>query len=1296
MGNVGQFYRLSDDGRIEWCFNIETSEPLSSVELSALTWLLMETFEPHKFAAEPFFSGDRVVEVGPRLNFATAWNTNALSILRACGITKVTRIERSRRQHIPEGSNPGEFVRKIHDRMTECQYLHPLESFGTGIKPEAVYRVPVLEQGEAALREISRRLGLGFDDWDIGYYTALVRSIGRNPTNVECFQLAQSNSEHSRHWYFKGRLIIDGKEMPETLMEIVKAPLKRLPPGGSIIAFNDNSSAIYGRLVRTIIPETPGAPSRFHQAELFYHPIFTAETHNFPSGIAPFPGAETGTGGRIRDVQATGKGGLVIAGTAGYCVGNLRIPGYLLPWEDEQFVYPPNMASALEIEIGASNGASDYGNKFGEPLIQGFTRSFGLRLPSGERREWIKPIMFTGGVGQMDARHVEKEKPEPGWLVVMLGGPAYRIGMGGGAASSMIQGENKIELDFNAVQRGDAEMEQKVNRVIRACIEFCMKNPIKVVHDQGAGGQCNVITELVLPSGAKIYIRRKQVGDCTLTVLEIWGGEYQEVNAILIAADSRELFESICEREKVPFCVIGEMTDDGHITVIDEAIDRQKDPEGIDVPVRLELAKILGEMPQKTFSDTRVKPILKPLELPPGLTVSEALDRVLRLVSVGSKRFLTNKVDRSVGGLVARQQCVGPLQLPLSDVAAVSQSHFPDASGKYPGIAIAVGEQPTAGLISPQASARRAVTEMLTNMAWARIDDLSGVRCSGNWMLAAKLPGEGAWLYDAACAVRDIMIENGIAIDGGKDSLSMATKVKQPDDSTELVKSPAQLVVSGYASMPDVTKTITPDIKRANKDCLIHLDLANGRRRLGGSSLAHVYGQIGDECPDVEDAGLIVRAFKAIQELIDQELILSGHDVSDGGLIVTLLEMAFAGNCGININLSGGPDALSGLFAEESGMVIECASDRDTVSRVYSILGRYSLLDHAEMIGEAHGDCWVNINYNGIEVLEAEMEELRAVWEETSHQLERLQCDPKRADAENRNTHTRPGPDYVMGFTPEETPPAIMAAEKKPAVAIIREEGSNSDREMTSAFYTAGFDCYDITMTDLLKGRINLDRFRGAAFVGGFSYADALDSAKGWAGTIRFNAGLKKMFDEFYQRPDTFSLSVCNGCQLAALLGWVPWRGIEDKKQPRFIRNRSKRFESRWSNLAIFDSPAIMLKGMAGSQLGIWTAHGEGRLIVPDKGMKHTILNDHLAPLRYADDYGSATEKYPFNPNGSVAGIAGLCSPDGRHLAMMPHPERTFLKWQWAWLPEELASELKASPWLQLFQNARVWCEENH
>lgn len=1313
----------------EYCFYIGAKEPLSTGEMELLRWLLSETFEPGNFSEESFLTQPSapgpqlfVAEVGPRMNFTTAWSTNAVSVCHACGLTKITRIERSRRfrfvfgeESVNEGKR-SDLVSSLithhsslfYDRMTECPYPKRLETFDPGIRPEPFYVVPLIREGRSALDKINREMGLGLDDWDIDYYyTLFVKDIGRDPTNVECFDLSQSNSEHSRHWFFKGRLVIDGQEMPGNLMSIIKDTLDK-NPNNSVIAFKDNSSSIRGYTVQTIAPERPGGASRFGKTGVRYDIIFTAETHNFPSGVAPFPGAETGTGGRIRDVQATGRGALVIAGTAAYCVGNLQIPGYELPWEDKTFSYPSNLASPLSIEVEASNGASDYGNKFGEPVIQGFTRSFGLRLPDGERREWIKPIMFTGGIGQMNSGHSEKKAPAKGMLVTKIGGPAYRIGMGGGAASSMIQGQNIAELDFNAVQRGDAEMEQKMNRVIRACVEMGRDNPIVSIHDQGAGGNCNVVKEIIYPAGAKIELRKIPLGDNTLSVLEIWGAEYQEQNALLIDPDRSEEFLGLCRREKVPCAFIGSITGDGYIVLHDET-------DG-STPVNLHLDKILGDMPRKTFHLNRVKRQRKPLELPEGLSVREALDRVLRLVSVGSKRFLANKVDRSVTGLIARQQCAGPLQLTVSDVAVIAQSHF-----GLTGAAISIGEQPIKGLISPAAMARLSVAEAITNIVWAKVSALEDIKCSGNWMWAPKLPGEGADLYDAAVAMRDIMVELGIAVDGGKDSLSMAARVTDRSGESETVKSPGTLVVSAYVTCPDITKVITPDIKRPGESNLMFIDLGMGKNRLGGSALAQCYGQVGDNSPDADDPKLLKNCFNAVQELISEDLILAGHDRSDGGLITTLLEMAFSGNCGMEIAIGNQHSAISSqefhkeaislLFSEEPGMVIEYLPEDE--GKIISVLQKRNV--PYQVIGKSLQEKKTRISIFTVHppkadppvaggspftVLGEDMRVLRDVWEETSYRLDRLQRTPECVEEEKKNIYDMKAPPFSLSFVPGPTPAEILNMSDRPMVAIIREEGSNGDREMTSAFFQAGFEPWDVTMQDFLSERVRLDEFRGVVFVGGFSYADVLDSAKGWAGVIRFNKNIWRQFESFYHRPDTFSLGVCNGCQLMALLGWVPWRDIADSAQPRFIHNRSGRFESRFVSVKVLGSPSVMLRGMEDSVIGVWVAHGEGLAYFPDDGIRKKALDEGLAPLRYIDDGGNITERYPFNPNGSPGGITAFCSPDGRHLALMPHPERTFLKWQWGWMPEEWrvgASgrfPLQASPWIRIFQNARAWCDE--
>jgi len=1224
----------------ELCYNISTTEPLTEKEAETLTWLLRETFEPELLTPDSCFSSpaanEKVIEVGPRMNFSTAWSANAVSICQSCGLGKIDRIELSKR-FLLRSSTPlsdselTAFAALVHDRMTEQVYEHSLTSFATDVVPAPVITIPVVAEGRAALERVNGEMGLAFDEWDLDYYTAMFKDeLKRDPTNVELFDIAQSNSEHSRHWFFKADIFIDDQKMPENLFSIVKDTWNR-NRGNSVIGFKDNSSAIRGGPVTPLLPLAAGSSSALEPQARDWDVLLTAETHNFPCAVAPYPGSETGAGGRIRDTHATGIGSIMGSATAGYCVGNLNMDGYHQPWEDPAFEYPSTLASPLQILIEASNGASDYGNKFGEPLIAGYTRTFGQRLPGGERREWIKPIMFSAGLGQIDHSHLEKNDPEIGMLIVKIGGPAYRIGMGGGAASSVPSGSLSADLDFNAVQRGDAEVAQKLWRVVRACVEMGTANPIEQIHDQGAGGNCNVVKEIIYPLGAKIDIRAIKLGDKTMSVLEIWGAEYQENDCLLIRPGARDLLEGICKRERCNMQVIGAIDGCGRVVLEDKEA-----PAGTPTPVDLDLEKVLGDMPDKTFRFQRSEETTAILSLPPDATTKSALDRMLRLPSICSKRFLTSKVDRCVTGLVAQQQCCGPLQLPISNVAVMAQTHF----GRT-GAATAIGEQPIKGLLNPAAMARLALGEALTNLVWARVTCLPDVKASVNWMYAAKMGSEGAAMYDAACALRDAMVELGVAVDGGKDSLSMAASA-----GGETVMAPGNLVVSAYVTCPDVTQIVTPDLKSAGKSVLVHVDLVAGRRRLGGSCLAQVYGQVGESCPDVDPA-VLGAAFNATQSLIAGNKLLAGHDISDGGAAVTLLEMAFAGNCGMDVDLPCALEdpygAFAALYAEELGLMLEVAPEH-----VEEVLAAYKEASvPATVIGRTVFEPQVSISVDGHREIFGQTLALRASWESTAFQLERLQCAEECVEAEEAAQASRKTPTWRVPFTPQWTPEAKIAAQDKVRVAIIREEGSNGDREMSAAIWSAGMQPWDVTMSDLLTGKAHLESFQGIVFVGGFSYADVMDSAKGWAGTIRFNQGLWSQFQEFYARPDTFSLGVCNGCQLMALLGWVPATGgaspeaeeaassplLPDDCQPRFVHNASGRFESRWTMVKIEEgTPAIMLNGMGGAQIGVWCAHGEGRAHFPDDTVQRVVADGGLAPIRYCDADGTATEQYPSTP----------------------------------------------------------------
>ncbi len=1265
------------DLQTETCFYVEVSSALNSAEHEKLTWLLAETFAPQKFSIQSFLEDlPTQLEAGPRMNFESAFSSTAVGICRKCGIKQVTRLERSVRFGLSEDLSEPEaeaFLRPLHDRMTQERYFTAPQTFTLTETPQPVQIIGLLREGKEALRKANKDLGLAMDEQDLElWFDLFISALGRNSTDVELFHIGQANSEHSRHGWFRGIHEIDGVRLGVSPMDIVRATWEA-NPNGSKIAFADNSSAIAGHEVGFLRPAHPSSSSYYIiEPRVLLHPTLTAETHNHPTLNEPFEGAATGGGGRIRDNQEVGTGGLVIVGGAGYCTANLRIPEYEMPWEKNSWQQAARFASPLEIIIRASDGASHYGNCFGEPLIYGFTRTFEGYVGE-EYRGWFKPIMYSVGAGAIRDEHLRKATPATDMLIILLGGPGYRIGVGGGAASSMVGGANDAQLDFASVQRGNPEMENRVDRVVRSCVSMGKNNPILSGHDLGAGGTCNALPEIADPAGARIDLRRIPVADPTLSTREIWGNESQERNVVLVHSRDLHLIDKICERESCPYAVVGRITGDGELVVHDE-----KDNSN---PVELPLDRILGKLPQKTFRHVRSSPSLAPLTL--ETEFMEALDLVLRLPSVASKRFLTNKVDRSVTGLVAQQQCVGPNHLPISDYAVRADSQF-----GLTGCVMSLGEQPIKGLINPEAMGRLSVSEALLNMSGAVIDDLQQVKASGNWMWAAKFPGEGSKLIDAAMSVRDIMIELGLAIDGGKDSLSMAVGVEAPDGETKVIKAPGEFVVALYAATSDITRKVTPDLKRAG-NTLVWIDLGFGKSRMGGSALAQVTGQLGDESPDVDNVGALARTFQAVQQMVRDEIIESVHDVSDGGLITIILEMAFAGNRGAFVQIESEMDPRRLFFAEEPGVVLEVKTDELALAASCLEGLPCQTIGHVGLVGST-----MRIEWSGVRLLDKSMVELRAVWEETSNRLERLQANPDCiAGQEDANRVTTPPP-YRLRFAPTK----VWNIDKSgPNVALIREEGTNGDREMAATLLMAGFNVKDVNMQDLLEGTATLDEFRGLVIPGGFSFGDVLDSGKGWAGVIRFNPKIAEQFDRFRHRPDTFSLGVCNGCQLMALLGWMTEDEVLEEQRPRFITNQSGRFESRFVSVRIERSPAIMFAEMEGSILGVWSAHGEGYAHFPSESLLTRMRDAGQIPMVYVDDRGNPTDRYPYNPNGSPYGIAGLCSADGRHTILMPHPERTIMNWQWPWMPKELMGKrgrAGVGPWLTMFSNARKWCEK--
>lgn len=1269
--------------RTEKVFCVESLKELSKRELENLRWLLADIYEPNNLSRKSFL-GSEAIEVGPSLNFETSNSTNAVSICHSCGLKNIIRLEEGRRylvagRHTISAKEIELMLPFLHDEANEDYYSNGLISFATSKKAERLKYIPVMEKGMEALRMANEKYGAGMDEEDLNYYLYLCRDLmKRNPTDAEFRDLGNTNSEHSRHHRFRAKLIIDGKEIPFTLMELIKSTLKNKE--NSVIAFGDNSSSIFGHRVSVLIPERPGFPSPVRMAELLYHYVLTCETHNHPCYIFAYAGAGTGGGGRRRDNQAVGRGGIVVAGSTGFLGGNLYLPNYHLSWEDPSFHYDPHKESPLSFFINATNGAFDDGNQFGEPVILGFAESFGMRIGK-ERWEYAKPVMFSGGFGFMDDQHKKKRKPILGMLVVKMGGKGFRIGEGGSSASSMIQGENKINLDKKSTQRADGEMAKKTDAVLQTCIQMGDKNPIESIHDQGAGGNGNVLKELIEPLGGKIHLRKIILGDKTMSAAEIWVAEYQENLALLINPDRWEEFKAICEREKAPVSIVGTITGDGKVVVIDE--------KNKTIPIDLELKKVLGDYPQKTFCDNRRTLDIAPIDIPDGLDVRQSIEMVFRLLGIASKEWMVHKVDRSVTGKVVQQQCVGPLQIPLSNYSVIAPSPF-----GFNGEANSIGLRPTIGLISPESMSRMSVADSLIKLMFVAVNGIENIKASANWMLAAKIPGGMAWLYYAVKALVDSLEKVEVDIDGGKDSLSMAATIPLPDGEKEIVCSPGTLVFSTYADCPDYRKRVTPDIKKPGESKLIFVDLAQGKTRLGGSALAQVLKQIGNSCPDADDLNLLKKVFGSIQKLIQENLILAGHKKGRGGLLTTLSEMSFSGNCGIKIHLEhedSEKSAIEALWNEELGFVIECLPENEGI--IFSELEKAGLdKKYIQSIGCASKEKQIRIIFNHEVVVDEDMRKLRDIWRDTSYQMDLQQNIKSCVESERRNNYDRIGPQYRLGFDPDMYSSTVVDYPGKIPVAIIREEGTNSDEEAIAACFLAGLQPYDVTLTDIEAGRITLRNFRIVVIPGGFSYKDVLGSAKGFAGVIKFNAKVMQEFNEFFARPDTLSLGICNGCQLMVILGIVPWK-MPEIFQPALVRNVSEKFESRFVSVRIFPSPSIMLKGMEGSILGIHVAHGEGRFLTKNKSLLNKIISKNLAPVRFVDDYGNPTEEYPFNPNGSPLGISALCSEDGRHLAIMPHPERTALRHRWHYWPEEW-EKIKNSPWLRMLQNARISCEK--
>ena len=1280
--------------KTEISFYVDISRPLTDTEDERLRWLLAETFSPERFSSTSFLStSDKVIEVGPRLVLVTTWSSSAKVILLACNLDKVNRIEAACRYGLVV--NNGVTVTNdqvsliaglLYDRMIQEIYPTPLTAFGSGLSPDPVRTIPIMEMGKKALEEFARRYNLNFSPTLLDYiYSYFFSKLHRNPTDVEIFMFGQLNSEHCRHHIFNGRFIIDGQLMPSTMMEMVKKTVDS-NPGNLAVAFKDNAAVLQPSYVEALIPIHPEISSEFIVRGLNRGFVLKIETHNHPTTVSPYQGAATGVAVR-RDIFGTGRGGVPIGHLAAYYVGNLFIPSYGLSWEKEYIRYSPRFASPLKIMIEASNGASDNCNCFGNPVILGTARSF-EQLVGKTHYGYRKTVMAAGSFGYIDESHINKKKSERRMLVVQTGGPAFPIGVGGGSGSSLNAGGQEVQLDFNSVQRDDAFTERGNFNVIRACSELGIDNPIMTMTDLGAGGDCVAIPELVFPGGAHIELRNVPCGDKTMPAWVYWCNESQERMAYLIWPESLSLFRQICDRHRCLMSVIGEVNCDGQFVLTDGFQDNASREQ--ETPIDVDMAWLLADLPQRQIECTTVP---RTLEAPciPDVTIRKHLDKVFRLLDVGSKEYLTHKADRTVGNRSVQQQEVGPFQLPIADCAVMSDGPF----GKT-GHVIALGEQPIKGLIDNAAGVRMSIGEAFTNVIWAPMNHLPDLNFSATWQWPCGEPGEDARLYQAVKAAQDCMVALLSRIGVGKDSLSMTLKETGSDGSLHPILAPGTVQMVAFGPCCDIDNIITPDFKRPGESELIFIDLAKGKQRLGASALLRVYEQIGDESPDLEDSDFFLRALMAVQELIKNGLILSGHDRSDGGLIGCVSEMAFAGNCGFKLMLKseflGSTNAINLLFNEELGLVLESLPEkRDSINKILLEAG---IGDHCHIIGQTTDDYDISISYDHAVVLYDKMPELRAIWRETSFCLDKLQSNPSTVDEECINTYLSRFPKYFLSFEPLPTPQSIMIKSTKPKVAILQEAGTNGDRDAAEACYLAGFTAVDICKNDLISGAATLTDCQFLILPGGFSFRDTLDAGKGGAGVFKFNERAADELAAFVAREDTLIFGPCNGCQELVLLGLLPYSGIPTEKLPRFINNKSGRFEHRQVAVMIMsDNNSVFLKDMAGSVLGAIVSHAQGCFYCPDDGLRRKIIKDGLAPVRYVD-VSLNSKRYPFNPNGSMDGIAGLSSLNGRILAMMPHPERLCLNNLWPWQPREW-KDLKASPWLKMFQNAREWCEQS-
>ncbi len=1259
--------RLADTRH--WYF-AELREPLAATDAGRLDRLL-----GLEGAAEEGGGATQRLLVVPRLGTISPWSSKATDIAQHCALPQVQRIERGVMYYLEtkDGKPLSAAERQaalplLHDRMTES-VLEGAEGAAEKIfrhgEPQPLATVDILAGGKAALEAANRDMGLALSPDEIDYLVENFGKLKRNPTDVELMMFAQANSEHCRHKIFNADWVVDGEQQPLSLFAMIRNTHK-LNPQGTIVAYSDNSSVIEGARIERFYPRAGGA---YAFSEELTHTLMKVETHNHPTAIAPFAGAATGAGGEIRDEGATGSGSRPKAGLTGFSVSNLQIPGHEQPWEDNPYGKPGRIASALQIMIDGPIGGAAFNNEFGRPNLAGYFRTYEVEV-NGEMRGYHKPIMLAGGLGNIKAEHTHKHGLPEGALLIQLGGPGMLIGLGGGAASSMDTGANAENLDFDSVQRGNPEMQRRAQEVIDRCWQMGGNNPILSIHDVGAGGISNALPELVHGGGrgGRFELRAVPSEERGMSPMQIWSNEAQERYVLAIAPERLDEFAALCERERGPFAVLGRAVSEDRLVVHDAEFGND--------PVDMPLSVLLGKPPKMTRNVRREKVTLPLLDVA-RIDLHDAITRVLSCPTVAGKNFLITIGDRTVGGMTARDQMVGPWQVPVSNVA-VTTLGFNTCLGE----AFAIGERTPLAVFDAPASGRMAVGEAITNIAAARIEKISDIKLSANWMAAAGHHGEDAALYDTVKAVgMELCPQLGISIPVGKDSMSMRTAWQEGGEN-KAVTAPLSLIVSAFAPCMDVRPTLTPQLAPELDSVILLVDLGLGKDRLGGSVLAQVYGQVGYYAPDVDEPARIVRFFDMIQRFNAEGKLLAYHDRSDGGLFAALCEMSFASHIGLDIALEEtNRDTVRALFSEELGALIQVRK----ADLQYVLDASYEAgMVEIHPIARLNTTSEIVVTRRGKELFRESAVSLQRIWSATSYQMQKLRDNPACAqseydgllDAADPGLHARLTYDVNEGV-------ASALLKSRPRIAILREQGVNGQVEMAAAFDRAGFQAVDVHMSDIIAGRVQLEAFKGFAACGGFSYGDVLGAGEGWAKSILFNPRARAEFEAFFARTDTFALGVCNGCQMMSNLHEII-PGAEN--WAHFSRNQSEQFEARFAMVEVQQSPSIFFAGMAGSRMPIVVSHGEGYADFGDAARLRAA--QPLVTLRYVDNYGKATEAYPLNPNGSPQGITGLTTPDGRFSILMPHPERVFRAVQNSWHPPEWQEN---GAWLRMFLNARQW-----